>query len=35
MKLGIACAVLGFNFLGDALRHRLNPHTRVWIWDFR
>jgi peptide/nickel transport system permease protein len=25
----VACAVLGFNFLGDALRDQLDPCTRL------
>jgi peptide/nickel transport system permease protein len=27
--LAVACAVLGFNFLGDALRDQLDPRTRL------
>lgn len=29
--IAIACAVLGFNFLGDALRDELDPRTRLEI----
>ncbi|MFZ1941437.1 MAG: ABC transporter permease [Terracidiphilus sp.] len=28
-SLAVACAVLGFNFLGDALRDQLDPRTRL------
>jgi peptide/nickel transport system permease protein len=27
--IAVACAVLGFNFIGDALRDRLDPRTRM------
>ena len=29
--IAVACSVLGFNFLGDALRDQLDPRTRIQI----